>query len=321
MVYTDAFKIGLTNIRLTLWQVVSAVFLALLLVFSLYAQDNLPKNESNETIKAESGVDVYSYGKNVLVEKGVKAKSILAFGGDITIEGDVEEDVATIGGTIIQKENAFIGGDVIVFGGAYTHERKEPLRNKDKESVIIAVYENELKSIVQNPTQLFAPQFSLAFLAQRLLSTLFWFVVSLFFTTIAPGAVSRAVTRFQLSTSKIVGVGLLAFIIATLSVTAILTFLPNYLSVIIVLMVFVLLMLSLVYGRVTLQVATGKWLQKRFLSEDKRSESFALFLGTLFWMILTSIPYIWTFAVIFLFAVSLGLVITSRSNKNWAKAS
>ena len=34
-------------------------------------------------------------------------------GGDITVEGRVEGDVATIGGNIVQKENAYIGGEVI----------------------------------------------------------------------------------------------------------------------------------------------------------------------------------------------------------------
>jgi hypothetical protein len=200
LINTNVLKIGFTNIRLTVWQILSAIFLALLLVLSIYAQDNLPKNDGNEIFKCETDVDCYCYGKNVLVEKGIKAKSVMVFGGDVTIEGEVEEDVGTISGSIIQKENGFIGGDVLVLGGTYTHEKKDPLRNKDKQSVVMDIFEDELRSIVQNPIQLFAPQFTWAFLAQRLLSTLFWFVVSLAFTTIAPGAISRAVTRFHLST-------------------------------------------------------------------------------------------------------------------------
>ena len=209
---------------------------------------------------------------------------------------------------------------MIVFGGTYSHEKKDPLRSKDKQSIVVAVYEDELRDIVQNQTQLFAPQFSWAFFAQRLLSMLFWFVISLALTTIAPGAVSRAVTRFQLSTSTVVAIGLLAFLTATLSVTASLSFMPTYLSVIIVPMISILLMLSLVYGRVTVHVTFGKWFQKIFWSDKNHSETFSIFIGTLVWTILTSIPYIWTVAVIFLFAVSLGLVITARTSISWQKA-
>ena len=173
MVNTNTLNLDFTNTRLTIWQIFCAFLLALVFIFSIFAQDNLSKNSAKETVKAQQGEDVYRYNKNVLVEKGIKAKSVLAFGGDIIIEGEVEEDVATIGGTINQKESAFIGGDVIVFGGTYIHEKKEPLRNKDKQSVVFAVFEDELLDVVENPIQLFAPQFSLAFFAQRLLSLLF----------------------------------------------------------------------------------------------------------------------------------------------------
>ena len=319
MVNTNTINLDFTNIRLTIWQIFCAFFLALLFIFSIYAQDNLSKNTQKETKKAQEGEDVISYKGNISVEKGVRAKSVSAFGGDIIIEGEVEEDVVAFGGSVMQKENAFIGGDVIVFGGTYTHEKKEPLRNKDKQSVVFAVFEDELRNVVENPIQLFAPQFTWAFFAQRLLSMLFWFVLALAFTTIAPGAISRAVTRFQLSTLKVIGIGILAFLTTTLSVTAILTYLPPYLSLVIALMVSILLMLSLIYGRIAVQVSLGKWLQKRFWSANQHSESFSIFIGTLVLTILTSIPYIWTFAVIFLFAASLGLVISARSVNNWQK--
>ena len=319
MVNTNKLNFYFITLRLTIWQIFCAFLFALVFIFSIYSQDNLSKNSAKETVKAQEGEDVYRYNKNVLVEKGIKAKSVLAFGGDIIIEGEVEEDVATIGGTINQKESAFIGGDVIVFGGTYIHEKKEPLRNKDKQSVVFAVFEDELRDVVENPIQLFAPQFSLAFFAQRLLSMLFWFVISLAFTTIAPGAISRAVTRFQLSTLKIIGIGLLAFLTTTLVVTAILSFIPTSLSIIIALMISILLLLSMVYGRVTVQVSLGKLIQKRFWSGNRHSESFSIFIGTLVLTILTSIPYIWTFVVIFLFAASLGLILSARSINNWQR--
>ncbi len=291
----------------------------LLLAATLYAQTTISSSPNNETLIIEDAKDreIFSFGKNVIVKQS--AKGVFAFGGDVTIEGAVDGDVATIGGSIIQKENAFIGGDVIIFGGTYRPESKNPLRNAGKETVMYAGYEEELRNLTQNPSQLFSPTFSLAFIAQRLLSVLFWFIVTLTFVTLAPGAVSRAIVRFQLSNLKVIGIGFLIFVITTFGVIASLSFLPNYVSAIVSLMAFILLMLAYVFGRVALQVSIGKLLQKRFLPESKQSETLAILIGVFVWTIFLSIPYFWTFALLILLSSSIGLIFTARTTNNWHK--
>jgi len=286
---------------------------------TLYAQTTITSQPGNETIVIEEARDseVFSFGKNVVVKQ--RAKGVLAFGGDIIIEGMVDGDVATIGGSIIQKENAFIGGDVIIFGGTYRPESKNPLRNAGKETVMYAGYEEELRNLTQNPSQLFSPTFSWAFLAQRLLSILFWFIITLTFTTLAPGAVSRAIVRFQLSTLKVIALGFLVFLVTTFGVVASLSFLPNYVSAIVSLMAFILLMLGYVFGRVALQVSIGKQLQKRFFSENKQSETLAILIGVFVWTIFLSIPYFWVFALLILMSSSIGLIFTARTTTGWQK--
>ena len=299
----------------------SAVVVFILLVaFALYAQTSVSISPDENTLIIENAKesDVFSFGKTVIVKQ--QAKGVLAFGGDIIVEGRVDGDVATIGGSVIQKETAFIGGDVITFGGTYRHESANPLRNAGRETIMYAGYEEELRNLTQNPSQIFAPSFSWAFLAQRVLSLLFWFVISLAVTTIAPGAISRAVARFQLSKLKIFAVGSVGFLITTISVTASLSFLPNYVSAIASLMAFVLLLLGYVFGRVALQVSVGKQLQKRLLPNNNHSETFALLIGTFVWTLLLSIPYVWIFALIALIAASVGLVLTARSTNDWQKA-
>ena len=51
----------------------------------------------------------------------------MSLGGDVIVEGVVEGDVATIGGSVIQKAGSRIGGDVIVLGGTYRSE--DAIRN------------------------------------------------------------------------------------------------------------------------------------------------------------------------------------------------
>ena len=318
MIYSETGTNVFINFQIPFGQTLLGFVFALCAVISIYSQTPLVSQTNENTIIVEnSRSEVYSFGKNVIV-KG-NSQGVLAFGGDVTIEGKVDGDVAAIGGSIIQKEDAFIGGDVIIFGGTYRPESRNPLRSPDNETVMIAVFEDELRNLTQNPSQLFSPNFSSAFLAQRVLSVLFWFVLSLALTTISPGAISRAIARFQLSTLKIIAIGFFSFWGTTFGVMACLNFLPNYLNAVVIFMVFLLLILAYVFGRVALQLIFGKHLQKRLLPESKQSETLAILIGATVWTILLSIPYIWIIALLALISASIGLVLTARSSGGWQK--
>ena len=267
------------------------------------------------TIENAPSMQVIAVAKDVTVRG--EAKEVFSWGGNVTVEGKVDGDVAAFGGNVIQKDGAFIGGDVIVIGGTYQPESKEPLRVAGKETVVIGVFEEELRATAQNPSQLFAPELSWTFVAQRILSLLFWFVVTLVFATIAPGAVSRASARFQLSTLKVLGLGLVGFVVVTVGTIVSVGVLPEYLSVIFAIMGFALLMLAYVFGRVAMQVSLGKYLQRLMPGNSGRSEALAIFIGSLAWTLLLSIPYIWTLSFLTLFAAGIGLVVTARPDKPW----
>lgn len=296
-----------------------AGYLALLLLIVLpsFAAAQPVTNTEEKTITIESAPDmeVISFAKTVVVKQ--EAKGVLVFGADVVIEGRVEGDVATIGGSVIQREGAFVGGDVIVVGGKYSPDSQVPLRGENKQTIIFAAYEDELRDMAQNPSKLFAPSFSLAFLAQRIISVLFWFLISLGFTTIAPGAVSRAVARLQLSTAKVIAIGFFSFLGASILLIAGVSFLPNYINAVFGTMAFVILMLAYVFGRVALHVSFGKLIQKHLLSDQNRSEALCILFGVLAWTVLLSIPYLWTFALLALFSAGLGLVLTARSVTSW----
>ena len=297
------------------------VALALLLLSTIASAAVGPQisvSEDGKTMTIEDAPDqeVFSFGKTVIVKNRVKGVS--AVGGDIRVEGNISGDVATLGGSVFQSRDAYIGGDIIVIGGSYKPEIQTPLREAEKETVVVGMFENELRSMMQDPSQIFAPSFSLSFLAQRVLSVLFWFVVSFAFTTLAPGAVSRAIARVQLSSLKIAGLGITALVLTLIAVLVSIQVLPNYLSVTFSLMAIVLLLLAYVFGRVALQLSIGKIIQRHFLPTGTRSETLAILSGVVFWTLLLSIPYLWTFAVLALFVAGLGLVLTARSSALWA---
>jgi hypothetical protein len=288
-----------------------------LFCLAVLAHPEISTSEDDKTVIVNDAPEqeVYVIGKSVVVKK--RAKGVLAVGGDVTIEGRISGDVATIGGNIIQKDDAYIGGDVIVFGGAYKPESQTPLREAGKQTVMFGVFEEEFRNFGQNPSQIFSPNLTIGFVAQRLVLALFWFVISMVMTTIAPGAVGRAVARINLNTLKITALGAGSLIVTSSAIVAGVILLPNYLAATLALMGILMLVLGYVFGRVALQVTVGKLVQKHLLSDTSRSETMAIFAGVVIWTVLLSIPYLWLLSLFAVFAIGIGLILTGRSPSRW----
>jgi hypothetical protein len=298
--------------------------LLLLLLFTVVAgraQDTGESLVGDKAAQVVDGVitsDVYGLGKSIRINGTVKEGAI-AFGGDVIVQGTVEGDVAAIGGSVIQLAGSRIGGDVFVVGGTYRHADAAPNRNHSSMTVMYAGYEEELKETVRNPTGLLAPRWSATYIGVRLLSILFWFVVSIAVTAAMPGAVSRGVTRLHLTSLRVAVIGLLAPLVLFVCVEACLFLLPTPFSVLVGIMVLLFVIIAGVFGRVVIYAATGRWLQRRYPSLGKNSESIALLLGTFIWVLLTSLPYVWPFVVAVTFVLSFGLALTAGRRSGWKK--
>jgi hypothetical protein len=259
--------------------------------------------------------DIIVFGKTVEIKKS--AKTVLAVGGDVIVDGSVKEDVAALGGNVIQKEQGYIGGHVVLIGGTYKHDAAEPLREPGTQTIMLDAFGDELRNVGQHPSQLLSPSFTLGFLAQRVIVALIWFVITLVFTTIAPGAVGRAVARIHLSALRMLGIGAGVLLVGfALIVTSVAT-MPGYLWGTLVVMALILLFLSYTFGKVALQVSTGKFIQKHFLSEANRSETLATLFGVIVWTTLLSLPYVWLIALFPVFTFGIGLILTGRTTPRW----
>ena len=265
----------------------------------------------------ESG-DVFGLGRSVEIRGHVEHGAI-SFGGDVIVTGRVEGDVATIGGSVIQREGSFIGGDVIVIGGAYNHGKSAPGRNPASTTVMIAGYEQELREVMRDPSTLLTPRWSLLYVGMRMLAVLFWFIVSLALTAATPGAVSRAAARLQLTNVRVAVIGFLGSIVVAFGVPLSLRVLPTMVSVLVVITAILFLTIAYLFGRVVIHAATGRWLQRLVLPEGKHSESVALLLGALFWAVVLSLPYVWPLLVAGLLVTSLGLALTARYRVGWKR--
>jgi hypothetical protein len=296
---------------------VYSIALILFATCSLFALPQITTGTDDETLTIENApeMQVIAISKTVVIKK--QAKEVLVWGGDVIVEGRVEGDVAAIGGSVIQKENGFIGGDVIVFGGRYKTESAQPLRVDGKQTVMFGAFEDELRGLAHDPTQILTPTLSFSFIVQRILSALFWFIITFGAAAIAPGAVSRATARLKLSGLKITAIGVAGFLLTCLAVMVGMSVLPEYISPVVGLMAFVIIMLAYGFGRVVLHVSIGKYLQERFSKRGRGSETISILIGVLACTAILSLPYVWTLALFAFFSIGTGLVLTARSSNFW----
>src|SRR5437899_9295926 len=168
--------------------------IGLLLVWLITTQAQSPTQRPPDpqarVIDGVSNTTVFGRGQSIRITGTVKEGAI-AFGGDVIVEGSVDGDVAAIGGSVIQRENARIGGDVIVLGGIYHHGKAAPDRDPKSVTIMYAGYEDQLRRIMRDPFSVLHPQFSAVFLGTRLLAILIWFVVALALTAVMPNTISR----------------------------------------------------------------------------------------------------------------------------------
>jgi hypothetical protein len=291
-----------------------ALLLWVLVLFGVASAQN-SANQSEQVIRGNNEGTVYGIGNSVRIMG--TAKEAIALGGDVIVEGTVEGDVATIGGSVIQKPGARIGGDVMVFGGTYRAEDGQANRNPEAITIMYAGYQQELGDMMRNPTGMFSPHWTPSYLGIRLLVVLFWFVVSLAFTAVMPGTISRGVARLQLTSLRVAAIGLIGMVVVFAGVMLCLRLIPEPISVVIGLLALSLWFVAGLFGRVILYAATGRWLQRKYFPIAKHSEAVALLLGTSFWVLLTSLPYVWPFMATFILIISFGLALTARYRVGW----
>lgn len=308
-------------LRLHSWfRILGLLFSILLMLLAVQAQTAAEPTPSDSpyVVEGASETIVYALGHSLRINGNAK-KGAVALGGDVIVQGTVDDDVAAIGGSVIQLEGARINGDVIVVGGTYRHLDKDPLRSPGAQTIMIAGYEQELRNLMRNPKDLLAPHWSARYIGLRLLVVLFWFIVSLALTAAMPGTISRGIARLQLSLGRVAIIGVIGSLIIGPGVVLSLHYLPYTIGVLIGLMALLLILVAVLFGRVIIYAATGRWLQRKFVKRDKNSEAVALLLGTTFWIALSSLPYVWPIVVAVVLVTSLGLALTARYRVGWKR--
>src|ERR1044071_5209923 len=112
------------------------LFALLLWVLVLVGVASAQNAKDTLVISGANEGPVVGLGKSVRITGS--AQEAVSLGGDVIVEGVVDGDVAAVGGSVIQKAGARIGGDVMVIGGSYRSEDPHPNRNPDSMTMMYA---------------------------------------------------------------------------------------------------------------------------------------------------------------------------------------
>lgn len=74
------------------------------------------------TALAES-INIVKIGSDVTIDEGMKVRNVFALGGQVTVEGFVENHVIAVGGSVVLTKTAIVGGNVISLGGIVARGR------------------------------------------------------------------------------------------------------------------------------------------------------------------------------------------------------
>jgi hypothetical protein len=74
------------------------------------------------TVGAESS-NVVKIGSDVTIEEGTKVHNVLVIGGQVTVDGVVENNIAALGGSVVLTRTAVVRGNVFALGGIVVRGR------------------------------------------------------------------------------------------------------------------------------------------------------------------------------------------------------
>jgi hypothetical protein len=291
--------------------VIALFFMAVWL--PLYGRQSLTFKEDVFVGKDEVQDNVIAFGGNVTVEGKVK-ENVVAFGGSITVSGEVGDSVVGIGSMITLRSTALVKGDVVSMGGALN---KEPGCVIQRDTVYFKSSELFPKLFKGG---LFSFPFGPIILVLKLISMFIWLLLALVIAAVFTKQVFLASSQIRGAFWPVVGTGLIALILfAGLVITFAL------LSFILIGIPFLLFLIAVgtiikIFGTVVLFYFFGESLGKAFGSKSVAPMA-AVVLGLIVISFIKFIPILGFLFSFFLSIIAWGVVIRTKfgTTENWLK--
>ena len=298
--------------------IIALLILAVAGSFPLYGQQSfLLKND----IVVEEGdiqENVFTIGGSIHIKGKVKQTAV-AVGGTIIVEGEVSETVLGFGSKIILKPSARIEGDVVSLGGTL---EKMPGSVIEGDTIYFKTDEGIreiLREGILGRTGISLLPLLIIF---RLIMAFIWFILAIVLFAIFPRPVPYASSQIRAAFWPVFGTGVLSIIIFTGLVvfSALLSLaligLPILLSLIIIGIIIK------IFGQVVLFYFFGESISKA-ISQKHVSPLLAITLGFILVTIIGLIPVFGALFSLFLSIIGWGVVLRTKfgTTPNWFKKS
>ncbi len=261
--------------------------------------------------KGEVQKSIVTFGGNVTVDGRVQ-ENILAFGGTITVSGEVGDSVVGFGSVIILRSTAVVKGDVVSLGGELTKEpgcviQKDTVYFKGGE-VVSKLFRGGLLSFPLIPL----------ILILKLIAFFIWALLAIVLAALFPRQLALASSEIRTSFWPVLGTGALALILfAGLVIVAALLCL--LLIGIPILMFLIAVGLAIkIFGEVVLFYFFGESLGRAFGNRSPAPLA-AVILGLIVVSFIKVVPILGFLASFFLSFVAWGAVIRTKfgTTENW----
>jgi len=292
------------------------IFLALFLTSALLplsGRDRLSFSQDITVGKDEVQDNVIAFGGNVIVEGRVK-ESIIVFGGSIILSGEVGDSVVGFGTAITLRSSAVVKGDVASIGGTM---EKEPGCVISGDTVYFKGGKM-LSGLFKGGWMGFP--FIPLILILKLIAFFIWLFIALVIASLFPRQLAMASSQIRTSFGPVVGIGALALV---LFIGLIIVF--TLLSLILIGIPFLLFIIAVgiaikVFGEVVLFYFFGETIGRAMRNKTPAPLA-AVIIGLVVISFIKLIPILGFLFSFFLGFIAWGAVIRTKfgTTENWFK--
>jgi len=243
--------------------------------------------------------DIVKMNTDIEITKDMVVNDVVAVGGDITVSGRVENNAVAVGGSIILKPNAYVGGEVVAVGGNVVKDQTAIIGEK-----VTQIY---MPPFIPSLTGWLKGQWVALWATISILALLGFLGLAVLLTAMLPEYIGIFVAALERSFVQMLLWGLLWGILV-IPITVLLA--VSIIGIILIPVAIVIAALAMIIGYVASAIFVGK----RVLASFKKIKlPFAdLILGIIILSLIGFVPVLGQFVKMAFLLAGFGAVLTTR---------
>jgi hypothetical protein len=260
--------------------------------------------------RASEDKNIIKIGSDVTIESGMKVRNVVTIGGQITVDGVVDNNVVAIGGSVVLTKRAVVGGNVLSLGGVIVSARDAQVSGSLTEINSSNLYET-LTAALSSEWEGWSWIFAVISLAIFLVIL----VVALLIAALLPKPVRIVAEAIRENTFKVVLCGLLGLVLIA-PLALLLT--VSVVGIALIPLEVIIVVCSVLLGFIAVGQLIGGKVLHRF-KRPNRGMVRETFWGLIVLWIIGWIPYIGWMVKAVAIVLGLGAVLITRfgTHKGW----